>query len=116
MMKGNSSGNPAVDDRLISSVETAMTGKGWVEVPEGEGQAAVVVHTATDTNHTYETFYDNWGGWRWRWPGSGSAPSFAEDYKAGTAVVTIFDTRTKQAIWRGFATGALRTVTKIEGN
>ena len=107
MMKGNSSGNPAVDDRLISSVDTAMTGKGWVEVPEGEGQAAVVVHTATDTNHTYETFYDNWGGWRSRWAGSGSGSGFVEDYKAGTVVVTIFDARTKQAIWRGFATGAL---------
>ena len=62
IMKGNSSGNPLMDQRAQADVETALTSKGWMEVPEGQGQAAVVVHAATKTKHTYETFYDGWGG------------------------------------------------------
>ena len=107
MMKGNSSGDPAMDDRLVSSVEDALTGKGWLKVPEGDGQAAVVIHAATKTKHTYETFYDGWGGWHWRWAGVGAAPGFVEDYKIGTVVVTIFDAKSRRAVWRGFATDAL---------
>ncbi len=105
MMKGNSSGDPAIDDRVISSVERSLTEKGWYEVDKGEGQAAVIVHTATDTNHTYQSFYDGWGGWHWAGPGN--AASFPEDYKAGAVVVTIFNARTKKAFWRGFATDVL---------
>lgn len=107
VMKGNSSGDPVADDRIISLVETTLTEKGWLEVPEGDGQAAVVVHTATPTNHTYESFYNGWGGWQWRSAPSGSAPGFVEDYKVGTVVVTIFDAETKHPIWRGFAADSL---------
>ena len=103
LVKGNPSGDPSMDRRLISSVEFALMDKGWIEVPEGEGQAAVIVHTATTTNHTYQGFYDGWGGWHWRSAGPGSSPGFVEDYKVGTVVVTIFDATNKQAIWRGFA-------------
>lgn len=94
-----------MDNRLISSVETALTEKGWLEVPEGEGQVVVIVNTATETNHSYQTFYDGWGGWHSAGPES--SRGFIEDYKLGTVVVTIFDAETKRAIWRGFATDAL---------
>src|SRR2546428_12502152 len=58
IMKGNSSGNPLMDQRAQTDVRTALTSRGWTEVPEGAGQAAVVVHAATKTKHTYETLYD----------------------------------------------------------
>jgi hypothetical protein len=61
MMKGNSSGNLLLDQRAAGDVSSALTNKGWMEVPEGEGQTAVVVHAATKTKHTYETLYDGWG-------------------------------------------------------
>jgi len=110
IMKGNSSGNPLMDQRAQADVERALASKGWVEVPEGEGQAAVVVHAATKTKHTYETLYDGWGGWGWRrgWGGGlGGSTTFVTDYKVGTLVVDIFDAKTKQAIWHGFASDAL---------
>jgi hypothetical protein len=86
-----------------------------MEVPEGDGQAAVVVHAATQTKHTYETLYDGWGGWGWRrgWGGrfgggfGGGATTFVNDYKVGTLVVDIFDAKTKEAIWHGNASDAL---------
>jgi hypothetical protein len=106
MVKGNSSGNALLDQRAASDVQNALTDRGWVEVPAGEGRAAVVIHAATKTKHTYQTFYDGWGGWRWR-GGPGGATTFVEDYKVGTLVVDIFDATTKQAIWRGHASDAL---------
>ena len=107
LMKGHPSGSLAVDDRLLSSVKAALLDKGWVEAPEGEGQVAVVVHTATASSHTDQSFYDGWGGWRWQLTGSSNTAAAAGDYKPGTVVVTIFDARTKQAIWRGSAVDAI---------
>lgn len=107
MMKGNSSGDPLKDQRLALDVASALMSKGWAEVPEGEGQAAVIIHTATSADRTYETFYNGWGGWHWRWGGFDSSSKFVEDYKVGTVVVTIFDAEKKQAIWRGFVADAI---------
>jgi hypothetical protein len=65
-VKGNSSGNPLMDQRAQADVTSALMRKGWIEVPEGKGQAVVVVHATTKTKHTYDTLYDGWGGWGWR--------------------------------------------------
>jgi hypothetical protein len=112
MMKGNSSGNPLMDQRAQTDVENTLTSKGWTKVADGQGQAAVVVHAATKTKHTYETLYDGFGGgWGWRrgWGGGGfgGSTTFVNDYKVGTLVVDIFDAKTKQAIWHGTASDAL---------
>jgi hypothetical protein len=107
MLKGNSSGDSLIDARLTSDITSALMSKGWVEVPEGEGQAAVIVHTATSATHTYESFFSGWGGWRWRWGGFNSPAKFVEDFKVGTVVVTIFDADTKQAFWLGVGTDAI---------
>src|ERR1700704_3722547 len=107
ILKGNSSGNPLMDQRAQSDVKSALTSKGWMEVPAGEAQATVVVHAATKTKHTYETLYDGWGGgWGWR-GGCGGSTTFVNDYKVGTLVVDIFDAKTKQGIWHGTASDAL---------
>jgi hypothetical protein len=108
VMKGNASGNPLMDQRAKDDVRNALASKGWMEVPDGQGQAEVIINAATKTNHTYDTFYEGWGGTGWRrWAGSGQATTFVDSYKVGTLVVDIFDAKTKQAIWRGFASDAL---------
>ena len=111
ILKGNSSGNPLMDQRAQNDVASALTSKGWIEVPAGEAQSTVVVHAATRTKHTYETLYDGWGaGWGWRrgWGGGyGGSTTFVNDYKVGTLVVDIFDAKTKQGIWHGTASDAL---------
>jgi hypothetical protein len=109
IMKGNPSGNPLMDQRAQADVERALMSKGWIEVPEGKGEAAVVVHAATRTKHSYETLYDGWGGWGWRrgWGGGFGNTTFVTDYKLGTLVVDVFDAHTKEAIWHGYASDAL---------
>lgn len=109
--KGNSSGNPVSDQRIADDVVAALAAKGWTEVATHDAQAAVVVHTATKTKHTYETFYDGygWGGWGWRRWGAlgGGATTYVNNYKVGTVVVDIFDGKTKDAIWHGYASDCL---------
>ena len=49
------------------------------------------------------TFHDGFaGGWRWR-DGVGSATTTVTSCPVGTLVIDIFDTRRKEAIWRGTA-------------
>jgi len=107
--RGNSCGNPLSDQRIAADVSSALTAKGWQEVPESEAQATVVVHTSTKTKHTYQTFYDGYGGgWRWRrFGGFTGATTYEQDYKVGTVVVDIFDGKSKEAIWHGYAAGVL---------
>src|SRR5882762_5835489 len=112
MVTGNSSGNPVSDQRVAAEVATTLTAKGWKEVPADQAQASVVVHTATKTKHTYQTFYDGygWGGWGWRrWAGMGlgGSTTYVQDYKVGSVVVDIFDAKTKEGIWHGHATDVL---------
>jgi hypothetical protein len=111
LLPGNSSGNALMDQRATADVENALTSRGWTKVPEGQAQAAVVVHAATKTKHTYQTLYDGFGGgWvsRRGFGGRmGSATTYVNNYKVGTLVVDIFDAKTKEAIWRGSASDAL---------
>jgi hypothetical protein len=110
IIKGNSSGNSLIDERAQEDVRSALLTKAWIEVPEGMGKAAVVVHAATTTKHTYETLYEGWGGWGWqRGLGRdfGGATTVVDNYEVGTLVVDIFDSQTKQAIWHGTASDAV---------
>ena len=114
MVKGNSSGDPLLDQRATDDVRNTLTNRGWAEVPAGEGRAVVVAHAATKTKHTYQTFYDGWGGWGWGGSRLG-ATTYVEDYKVGTLVVDIFDATTKQTIWRGYASDALPGTDRTRG-
>src|SRR5258705_10134762 len=105
MMKGRSSGNPLMDHRVEDDVRMELTIRGWDEVPEGEGLAAVVVHAATKTKHSYETFYDGWGGWRWG--GTRTATTYVEADKGGSVTVDILHAPAKELIWRGAPSAAL---------
>lgn len=100
---GNSTGNPVMDQRIKSDIEAALRAKGLEEVRNGEGDAIVVAHAATQTKRTYETFYNGWG-WRWRW---GPPEVIVNEFEVGTIVVDVFDAANKTAIWHGYASHAL---------
>jgi Domain of unknown function (DUF4136) len=97
--------DPLMDQRIIDSVNAALTAKGWQYVPEG-GDVGIAAHVATREEHSLETFYTGFGGgWGWRFgTGFGTAITTDHPYQVGTIVVDMFDSRTKQLIWRGIAT------------
>jgi hypothetical protein len=106
VLHGNSSGNPAADLEITSGVQTALTNKGWSELPRDEAEAVVVINAATSANHSYAGFYDRWGG-QWRRGAASSGGPLREDYKPGTLVVDIFDAGTTQFVWHGFVNDAV---------
>ena len=94
--------NPLNNQRIVQGVSSALERKGLKLVTSG-GDLGIAAHAATQEEQTLHTFYDGFGGgWNWR-DSFGSATTTASTYTVGTLVVDIFDSRTKQAIWRGTA-------------
>jgi hypothetical protein len=97
-------------DRIKSAVNAALAAKGWTQVDSG-GDISIVAVEITKNQQTLNTFYDGMGGgWGWRrfgGGGFGEATTTTETYKVGTLVVDLFDTKTKELVWRGNASGTL---------
>ena len=100
--------NPLWVDRITSAISTALTSKGLTQVPAGGDISIVAVEMIRD-QQTLNTFYDNFGGgWGWRRGGGfGEATTTTDTYRVGTLVVDLFDTKSKNLIWRGSESGAL---------
>ena len=100
--------DPLMDQRIIDSVNAALTSKGWQFVPEG-GDVGIAAHVATRENHTLETLYTGLAE-----AGDGilalaSAQHSRQTtpYEVGTIVIDMFDSRTKQLVWRGTGHGSV---------
>jgi Domain of unknown function (DUF4136) len=97
-------------DRIKNAVNAALTARGWTLVESG-GDVSIVAMEITHNQQTLNTFYDGFGGgWGWRrfgGGGFGQATTTTETYKVGTVVVDLFDTKTKQLIWRGTTSDTL---------
>jgi len=102
---GNSSGNPVMDQRIREDIVRDLRARGLDEVRPENADLIVVPHTATRTQRTYQTFYNDWGGWRWRW--AESPTTVVNEFRVGTLVIDMFDNQAKTAVWHGYASGAL---------
>jgi hypothetical protein len=105
-------GSPLVQQRIVDGINARLQAKGLREAPQGD--IALAAHIVTDRKQTLDTFYTGtgMGGWGWRggWGGGmgmGSATTTVRTYDVGTLVLDMFDTRTKQAVWRGTASGTV---------
>jgi hypothetical protein len=104
-------GNPIGEKRMTDEMTQALVAKGWATAPEGEADAQVVLHGASKTKHSLNTFYSGMGGYGWRgWGGGGfgTASTSVSDYTEGTLVVDIYEAKSKQLLWRGVAQGELK--------
>ena len=102
--------DPLNVDRIKHAVNAVLAARGWTLVDSG-ADVAVVAMEITRDQQTLNTFYDGLGGgWGWRrfgGGGFGEATTTTDTYKVGTIVVDLFDTKTKQLIWRGSASDTL---------
>jgi hypothetical protein len=96
--------NSIWDDRVKDAIDKELTAKGWTQVPSG-GNVSLVAVEKTSIHQQYDTFYDGFGGWRWR--GMGDATTTVDNYKVGTLIVSMFDGNSKQLIWRGASSSDL---------
>ena len=104
---GTSWGNQIGEKRVTDEITQALTGKGWTVAPEGQADAQVVLHGASETKRSLNTFYSGMGGYGYRgWGGmggTGTATTTESEYTVGTLVVDIFDKTGKSLLWRGIA-------------
>ena len=102
--------DPLNVDRIKHAVNAVFAARGWTLVDSG-ADVAVLAMEITRDQQTLDTFYDGFGGgWGWRrfgGGGFGEATTTTDTYKVGTVVVDLFDTKTKQLIWRGAARDTL---------
>jgi hypothetical protein len=98
--------DPLMRRRVIDAINGQLTAKGLQLVTEG-ADVGIIANGATTEEHTLDTFYSGFGGWGWRGWGGGVATTIPESYTVGTLIVDLFDTRTKQVVWRGTATETL---------
>ena len=117
---GTSWGNQIGEKRVTDEITQALTEKGWKLVPEGPADAQVVLHGASQTKRSLNTFYSGMGGYRYRgFGGTGTATTTESEYTVGTLVVDIFNAKSKQLVFRGTATDELsdkpeKNVKKLE--
>jgi len=97
-------------DRIKSAVSAALAAKGWTQVGSG-GDVSIIALEMTQDQQTLNTFYDGFGGgWGWRrfgGGGFGEATTTTETYTVGTLVVDLYDSKTKQLLWRGSSSDTL---------
>jgi hypothetical protein len=102
--------DPLNVDRIKHAVNGVLAARGWTQVDSG-ADVSIVAMEITRDQQTLNTFYDGFGGgWGWRrfgGGGFGEATTTTDTYKVGTVVVDLFDTKTKQLIWRGAASDTL---------
>jgi hypothetical protein len=99
--------DPIQAKRVMDAVNAQLTAKGLQLVSSG-ADLGIMAHAATKDEHSLTTFYDGFGGWGWRgWGGPGMATTMVDTYEVGTLVLDLFDTRTKQVVWRGMSTDTL---------
>jgi len=90
-------GNSLWADRITRDVDEQLAAKGLTKVASG-GDLGVSAFGATQNQQSIETFYNGFGGWRWR--GFGDATSEVINTPVGTLVVDLFDGQSKHLVWR----------------
>jgi hypothetical protein len=111
---GTSWGNTISEKRVMDEFTQSLTEKGWKLAPEGQGDALVVVHGASQVKKDLNTFYSGMGGYGYRgWGGGmGTATTTVNEYTVGTLVVDIFEAKSKSLMWRGIAQDELSDKTE----
>ena len=96
-------GNDLSERRVLAEIDEAIAAKGWKKVADG-ANVQVVLHGATQTKRSANTFYSGMGGYGYRgFGGMGSAQTVVSEYSVGTLVVDMFDGKSKNLVFRGTA-------------
>jgi hypothetical protein len=125
MKLGTSWNNQIGEKRVMDEFEQTLTENGWKKV-DANPDALVVVHGASQTKRSLNTFYSGdmgMGGYGYRgWGGGmgmGTATTTESEYTVGTLVVDIFNAKTKALLFRGTASDEIsdkpeKNIKKIE--
>lgn len=99
------SGAPLMRQRITASIDAKLGTMGWTPASAATADVLITAHVITREQLSIDSFPSGggWGGW----PLPGYGPAHVRSHTVGTLVLDIFDARTKRAVWRGTASGAL---------
>jgi hypothetical protein len=95
---GSPAQDPFLEKHFVNSVTGTLTSKGWEQADAAAADATVVLHGKSETRQRLDAY--STGGWRW---GGGMGSAQLTDYRVGTIVIDVFDTKTKTLLFRGAA-------------
>ena len=110
---GTAVGQPLIDSRIVSAIETQLASKGLVKA-EANPDLFVVYHVAFDKQKDISTYSSGGGygpyGWGWGggWAG-GSTHTSVRDILVGTLVIDMADAKKNQMVWRGMGVKEVNT-------
>jgi uncharacterized protein DUF4136 len=108
--------NPLIERRVVAAIDSQLAAKGYTLSNSGEGDFAVNFTITTSQQTDYNTYYTGmgyYGGW-YGGMGMGSSSTHATVTTNGTFIMDIFDTRTRNLIWRGTAKGTVEPEASME--
>ncbi|MEI7869218.1 MAG: DUF4136 domain-containing protein [Candidatus Methylumidiphilus sp.] len=104
------SANSLMNGRIVSAVDGQLYARGWRKVAENEAQTALAAVVTVRDGQRVDTVHNNlgptWNGWGSAGM-SGMTSSRVVNYRVGTLVIDLYDTKGKNAIWRGSASDIL---------
>ena len=98
-------GAPLMQQRITASIDAKLGAIGWKPAPAATADVMIAAHVVTREQLSIDTLYSGGGLGGWGPPGNSSAR--VRSYTVGTLVVDMLDAKSKRAIWRGTASGAL---------
>ncbi len=100
-----------LDVRIKTVVDDALAGKGYVQVSETEADMLISYHVTTK-DKTSVIYTDRYYGYNTGWVRQGSyydpmQEPVVYDYKEGSLILDVVESKKKNLIWRGVATDEL---------
>lgn len=97
---------PLMQQRVVDGIDIQLRKLGWTE--SANADVAIAAHAVLTQKQTLDTMYTGsaYRGWGSGW-GMGSSTTTVRTYDVGTLIVDMFDTKTRQGVWRGTASGTL---------
>ena len=103
---GTKWGNDLSERRVLTEIDEEIALKGWKKAATGQADIVVMLHGATQTKRTANTFYSDMGGYGYGYRGfggMGTSSTVVNEYQVGTLVVDMFDAKSKNLVFRGIA-------------
>ena len=91
---GTAWGNDLSQRRVLAEFDEALAAKGWKKAADGQADVQVILHGATQTKRSANTFYSGmggpYGGYRYGGMGMGSAQTVVNEYTGLSTLVPVF--------------------------
>src|SRR4051812_44929192 len=101
--KGTSSGNPLVDERIVTAIEGVLTSRGLTKA-ESNPDVIIVTHLTFEKKQDISAYSTSpgYGPYGWRWGGGwGMTDVRVREIPYGTLIIDMVDVKKDALIWRG---------------